>query len=751
MNKKAPLKEKDHKNKQLFKKFLLWFWGVFLGIILLVYLFFLGINAGLFGAMPSFEELENPNSYIASEMYSCDGELIGKYYLENRSTVNYNELSPNLIEALIATEDARFYEHSGIDLKATLRVAFGVLTGNLKGGGSTLTQQLAKNLFPRGRLNKAQLVIRKFQEWVTSSKLEHNYTKDEILAMYLNTIDFGSQAFGIKSAAMTFFGTTPADLKLEEAALCVAVVNAPTKYSPIRNPNNAISRRNLVLNQMVKYNYISQEVCDSVQQIPLDMSNYKIQDHHGGIAPYFREFLRQYLRDWCKSKIKSDGTPYDLYKDGLKIYTTIDSRMQKYAEESVCQHLGKDLQPLFNKQWEGRKNAPFSDLSQNEIDKIYNSAMRRTDRYRGLKQNGASQTEIDSVFKTPVEMTLFSWEGTIDTVISPLDSIKYYMWFLRSGMMSMEPNTGHVKAYVGGPDYRFFKYDHVKYGARQVGSTFKPFVYALAIQEKGYTPCTKVPNIQPTINLPDGRVWEPANSSQEREGEMVTLKWALANSINWVTAYLMNEVSPQAVTQLARKMGVKSDIPAVPAICLGVADIKLSEMVGAFNTYPSRGIYVEPIFITRIEDKYGNLLESFTPKRNVALSEETAYTMIRTMQGVVESGTSIRLRFKYGLMNPIAGKTGTTQNHSDGWFMGMTPHLTTGIWTGGEVRSVHFRSLREGQGANMALPIFGIYMQKIYADSTINLPKDDFIKPSSGFDVEFDCSNNSGTKRRHDF
>ncbi|MDD4848394.1 MAG: transglycosylase domain-containing protein [Bacteroidales bacterium] len=735
--------------KRVYQKFLKWFWGIFVGFLLLVFIFFCGIAYEWFGDMPTFEELENPKSYLASEVYSCDGELLGKYYFENRSTVYYSEISPYLVEALVATEDARFYDHSGVDMKATFRVAFGVLSGQSKGGGSTITQQLAKNLFPRGRINKAQLVLRKFKEWVTAIKLEHNYSKDEIIAMYFNTIDFGSQAFGIKSAAMTFFGKLPIELNMEEAALCVAVVNAPTRYSPVRNPENALARRNLVLSQMEKYDYITPEECDSVQQIPIDMSRFKLQDHQGGLAPYFREYLRQFLKEWCQNTMKPDGTPYDLYKDGLKIYTTIDSRMQRYAEEAVTEHLGKDLQPAFYKHWKGHDNAPFSDLSDEEIEKIYQTTMKRCDRYRDLKSSGADQEEIQKIFDTPVEMTLFSWNGLIDTVLSPMDSIKYYMWFLQSGLMSIEPNTGYVKAYVGGPDFRFFKYDHVKSGARQVGSTFKPFVYALAIQEKGYTPCTEVPNIQPTIELPDGNVWEPANSSKECQGEMVTLKWALANSINWVSAYLINEVSPQAVIQLARKMGVKSEIPPVPAICLGVADIKLSEMVGAFNTYPSKGIYVEPIFITHIEDKYGNVLEAFYPKRTEALSEETAYTMLRTMQGVVEAGTSIRLRYKYQLTNPIAGKTGTTQNHSDGWFMGITPQLTTGVWTGCDVRSIHFRNIKEGQGSNMALPIFGLYMQKIYADSTLNFPKDDFEKPTSGYDVEFDCS--KVKKRVQDF
>ncbi|MDR0364357.1 MAG: transglycosylase domain-containing protein [Bacteroidales bacterium] len=737
---------KKWKPRPLNKKVLVWIWGLCLAIIFGIVLFFAGIELGVFGKMPTFDELENPKSMLASEVYSADGELLGKYYLENRSNVHYSELSPYLVDALIATEDVRFYQHSGIDIRSLMRAIYGMATGNSKGGASTLSQQLVKNLFPRGELNKIQLILRKCQEWVLAVKLEHYYTKEEIIAMYLNTIDFGSHAYGIKSSAWTFFKKTPAELNQEESALLIAILNAPSWYSPVRNPDRALQRRNLVIDQMEKYTYINKVVSDSLKLIPLDMSNYSIQDQNTGIAPYFREYLRQELKKWCDNNVKPDGTNYNLYKDGLKIYTTLDARMQRYAEAAVAEHLGKDLQPTFFRHWKGIDNAPFTDLNKSQVNDLYERVKKNTDRYRMMVTEEATQQQIDSAFNTPIPMKIFSWENPmIDTILSPMDSLKYYLWFLRAGLLAIEPHTGYVKAYVGGPDYRYFKYDHVKYGTRQVGSTFKPFVYTLAIQEKGYTPCTRIPKIQPSLELPDGTFWTPKNSNNDKKGEMVTLKWALANSDNWISAHLMKEMSPQSVINLAQKMGVTSELDPVPSIALGTSDITLYEMVSAFNTYPNQGIYIEPLFITRIEDKYGNVLEHFTSERHEAMSEETAYTMLRTMQGVVESGTSIRLRYKYQLLNPIAGKTGTTQNHSDGWFMGMTPYLTAGIWTGGEFRSIHFRTITYGQGANMALPIWALFMQKVYADSTINMPKDDFPLPSSGFNVNFDCE-----KETHD-
>ncbi len=731
----------ENKSKKRAGRLIWIFWISFLSILVGTILFFTGISLEWFGPMPSFAELENPRSNLASEVYSADGVLLGKYYIENRSNVHYQDLSPHLVHALLATEDIRFYEHAGVDPRATFRVAYGVLTGNHKGGGSTITQQLAKNLFPRGeRLSTSQLVMRKFKEWVTAIKLERNYSKNEILAMYLNTIDFGSHSFGIKSAASTFFNKSPDSLNIQEAALFVAILNAPTRYSPVRNPENALNRRNLVIRQMEKYNFIEDGAADSLEQLPIDMSHYGIRDHNTGIARYFREHLRQELHAWCKTHYKPDGTPYNLYRDGLRIYTTIDSRMQEYAEWAVREHLSKDLQPTFFKHWKGYSKAPFDkELSWEQINSILDNAMRRSERYRVLRNAGYDKKEIKEIFNTETKMKVFSWNGPIDTVMSPMDSIKYYQFFLRAGLMSMEPHSGYVRAYVGGPDYTYFKYDQVKSGRRQVGSTFKPFVYTLAMQEGGMTPCTEVPNIQVSVELPDGTFWKP-KSSAKRAGEMVTLKWALANSINWVSAYLIKRYSPQAVIKIARKMGVTSPIPEVPAISLGSPDISLFEMVGAFNTFGNKGVFVEPVFMTKITDKNGNIIDRFTPKREEAIDEITAYKMLRLMEGVVESGTGIRLRFKYNLYNQIAGKTGTTNNHSDGWFMGITPKLTTGVWVGGEVRSIHFRYISLGQGANMALPIWALYMQKLYADPEIKLSQEDFLPPARQMDINFDCN-----------
>ncbi|MCK9451510.1 MAG: transglycosylase domain-containing protein [Bacteroidales bacterium] len=722
----------------VFKLWLLFFIGL-AAILLLFY----GITNEWFGQMPSFQELENPETNQASQIYSADAELLGSYYIENRSNVHFRELSPDLVNALLAIEDIRFTEHSGIDERALLRVAWGVVTGNSKGGGSTLTQQLAKNLFPRGEnLSTLQLVVRKLQEWVTATKLERNYSKEEILAMYLNTVPFGSQSFGIKSASQTFFNKLPESLLLEEAALMAGVVNAPTRYSPSRNPENALRRRNLVLQKMADYNFITREVYDSVSALPIDMSNYGILDHNSGQATYFREFLRGELHDWAANHYKADGTPYNIYKDGLRIYTTINSRMQRYAEEAVRQHLGSDLQPAFFKHWEGYTHAPFvfsgSDVGQ-EVDKIMKQAVRRSDRYRSLRNAGESPEAISKSFRTPVRMHVFSWNGPIDTVMTPMDSIRYYKYFLQASIMSVDAHTGFVRAYVGGNDYRYFKYDHVTQARRQVGSTFKPFLYALAMQEGDYSPCFKVPNIQYSVQLFDGTFWSPRNSSNDRIGEEVTLRWALANSNNWISAYLIKRFSPQALIQLVRKMGINSPIDPVPAIALGTPDLSLYEMVGAMNTFANQGVYIKPAFITRIEDKNGNVIERFVPERTEVLDEVSAYKMIELMKGVVESGTGIRLRFKYGYNNPIAGKTGTTQNQSDGWFMGVTPDLTTGVWVGAEDRSVHFRTIKLGQGANMALPIWALYMQKVYDDPALNISKEDFKKPLGDIAIEFDC------------
>ena len=557
--------------------------------------------------------------------------------------------------------------------------------------------------------------------------------------MYLNTVAFGHNAYGIRSAAKTFFDKTPKEMNIEECALMAGVVNAPTRFSPIRNPERSLNRRNLVLKKMAENGFITQAECDSICLIPIDMSNFGVMDHNTGQATYFREFLRGQLTEWAKNTTRGDGKPYNIYRDGLRIYTTIDSRMQQYAEEAVKEFMGGELQPMFYKHWKGQKNAPFSNVTADEIDHILETSMKRTGRYHELKNEGMPMDSILMEFNRPVPMTIFSWDGPIDTVMSPMDSIRYYKWFLQASLVSIESHTGHVKAYVGGLDYRFFKYDHVTQARRQVGSTFKPFLYSLAMQEGEYTPCTKIPNIQYNIQLPDGKFWSPGNSGSH-VGEEITLKFALAQSNNWISAYLMNQFGPEAVIGMARRMGVESPIDAVPAICLGVCDLKLIEMTGAMSTFANQGVYVKPMFVTKIEDKNGNVIQRFSSEESEAMSELTAYKMVELMKGVVQSGTGIRLRSLYGFKNPIAGKTGTTQKNSDGYFMGITPDLTTGVWVGAEDRSVHFRSTQLGQGSHTALPIWAIYMKKVYADKSLNISQGDFQKPNiPGVDLNFDC------------
>ncbi|MDD3878084.1 MAG: transglycosylase domain-containing protein [Bacteroidales bacterium] len=725
------------------KKYIKIFWLSCLITFIIPILLFILISLGAFGFMPSFEELENPKSNLASQIYSADGELLGTYYIENRSNVNFKDISPNVINALIATEDIRFEDHSGIDFRGLGRVFVKnfIFRKKSAGGGSTITQQLAKNLFPRKpKASKIELVITKFKEWVTAIKLERNYSKQEIAAMYLNVVDFGSHAFGIKSAAATFFGKDPSVLTIEEAAVLIGLLKAPTWFSPVRNYDRSIARRNVVLGQMQKYNFITETELDSISELPINLSKYQVKDHHSGLATYFREYLRKQLIEWSKTALKPDGTPYNIYKDGLKIYTTIDSRMQKYAEEAVSEYMGNELQPQFFNHWKGYKNAPFDRmLSDEDVQRLIRLSVKRSDRYISLKAQGVSEDSINVIFNTPIPMTVFSWKGDLDTIMSPLDSIWYHKHFLHTGLMAMEPKTGFVKAYVGGINYRFFQFDHVKISKRQVGSTFKPFVYTLAMQEGEFSPCSKVPNVPVTFEMFDGSRWTPKNSNDAREGEMVTLKWALANSVNYISAYLMKRYSPQAVVQIARKMGVTSPIDEVYSICLGTPDLTVYEMVGAYSTFVNKGVYVEPIFITKIEDKNGNIIQNFLPKTQEAMNEETAYLMIELMKGVVESGTSVRLRYRYGLTNPIAGKTGTTQNNSDGWFIGLTPDLAAGVWTGGEDRSIRFRSINFGQGAHMALPIWALFMKKVYADRTINISQGDFEKPEN-LSIETDCN-----------
>lgn len=760
----------DKKNKILTEQ--IWvkrFWFSFLGSLVFIALFFTALSYGWLGFMPSFAELENPQDKLASQVISADQKNLGAYFVENRYNVQYEDLSPWLVKALLATEDVRFQKHSGVDAKALFRVVFGVITGTNKGGGSTLTQQLAKNLFPRKSFSSpVGVAVSKLREWVTAIKLERNYTKEEIIALYLNTVDFGSHAFGIRTASRTYFDKDPKDLNLEESALLIGILKAPSWFHPIRNKDRSLKRREVVLHQMMKYDFITEAEYDKARTSKLDMSKFHVQDHNTGPATYFREYLRmmlmaekpvrseyddrgEFMADslrwvnepaygWVKKNPKKDGSYYNLFKDGLRIYTTIDSKLQEYAEAAVKEHLSKSLQPDFFVHWKGNSHAPFDLDDPKEIKKLMDASVKRSDRFRSMKKAGVPMDSIMRSFNTVLPMRIFSWRGAIDTFMTPLDSIKYHKWFLQAGLMSMEPQTGYVRAYVGGINFRNFKYDHVVVGRRQVGSTFKPFVYTVAMQNGNMSPCTQVPNVRVTIDPGNGKLWSPNNSGHYREGEMVTLKEALANSINWISAYLIKKFSPGAVIKLARKMGVFSPLPAVPSICLGTPDISLYEMVGAVNTYANKGLYIQPIFITRIEDNFGNIIAEFKPRQDEAMSEETAYLMLQLMKGVVESGTGTRLRGSYGLTMPIAGKTGTTQSNSDGWFMGLTPDLVTGVWVGGEDRAIRFRSTALGQGANMALPIWAIYMKKVYADQAIKLSKRDFEKPDAPLSVEINCA-----------
>ena len=778
------MKFKFNYNKKFYIRL---FWTLFALPFATLFVILFLISQDVFGPMPTFEELENPENNLASLVYSEDGEMLGKYYVQNRSYVDFKEVSSNIVNALIATEDIRFYDHSGIDARGLARVFFKtILLGRSSGGGSTITQQLAKNLFPRdttvygSKLAYAtNLTLAKFKEWITAAKLERNYTKKEILVMYLNTVPFGGMTYGIKSAARTYFNTHPDSLKLEESATLVGMRKAPARYSPVLHPEESKERRNVVLSQMQKYNYITEAQYDSLSQQPLEV-DYNRQDHNQGPARYFREHLRTLLTEekplkddyssiesyredstkwannplygWCNKHTKPDGSNYDLYRDGLKIYSTINSKLQKYAEKSVREHLGNDLQPEFFDHMEKHDNAPFAkELKEEQIEKIINRAMRNTHRYQSLNRRGISEDSIRASFNKPRKMEVFSWDGVKDTVMSPMDSIWYHKHFLRAGFMSMNPKNGHVKAYVGGPDYRYFKYDHVTQGARQIGSTIKPFLYTLAMQE-GYSPCHKVPNVPSTFYVNDS-TWTPKNSGPSgKEGEMVTLKWGLTHSVNYISAWLIKQFNPQSVINVMRKMGIESHIDPVPSIFLGTSDISLYEMAGAYSTYANKGVYTEPSFVTRIEDRNGNLLATFNPKESEAISEQTAYLMINLLQGVVQDGTGRRVRYKYELMNSIAGKTGTTQNQSDGWFMGVTPNLVSGAWVGGENRSIHFNTITLGQGANMALPIWGKYMNKVYNDSTLTnfVSKQDTFEVPTNFNYDLNCEDVGEARDRVD-
>ena len=734
-----------------FSKYIRWFWKLFIGGILFIVLIFLLASFGLFGEMPDHTVLENPKTNLATEIISSDDKTLGKFYLnDNRTPVDYSELPQNLVDALIATEDARFRDHSGIDARGTLRAIFKLGSG---GGASTISQQLAKNLFHgEGSKNIIERVLQKAKEWIIAIRLERQYTKDEIIAMYLNIVDFNNNADGIRSAARIYFGKEPKDLDVKESAMIVGMLKNPSLYNPRphRNPVGTRNRRNVVLSQMEKYDFITEEVRDSIQKLELEL-NYSPESHREGTATYFRAYLTDFMKKWIDENPKPDGSKYNLYNDGLKVYTTIDSRMQKYAEDAVEKHMPRLQAEFFNQNTpERNKTAPFLDLKPDEITSILNRGMRQSERWRIMKANGKSESEIIASFNKPTPMTVFSWKGEIDTIMKPMDSMRYYKSFLHTGMMSMDPQTGHVKAWVGGINMKHFQYDHVKQGKRQVGSTFKPFVYATAIDQLHLSPCDTFPNTKVTIEagkFGNPEAWSPENSDF-KYGGFKTLKNALANSTNTITARLMDQVGPQPVVDMAKKLGVESDIPAVPAIALGTPDLSVYEMVAAYATFANKGVYNEPVLVTRIEDKNGTVLYQFTPKTKDVLSEEVAYVTTNLMQGVTEDGSGARLRTKgadqwnvvykeiitgypYEFTNPIAGKTGTTQNNSDGWFMGMVPNLVTGVWVGADDRAAHFRNTAYGQGASMALPIWGLYMKSCYDDKTLDVSKADFERPQN--------------------
>ena len=753
---KTSKKTEEAEKKRKYNKYKTWFWSLFAAGIAAVILLFLLAGWGVFGTMPTFEELENPETNLATEIISSDGETLGKYYNENRTPIKYEDLPQHLVDALVATEDERYYEHSGIDPKGTVRAA--VYLGQ-RGGASTISQQLAKLLFTDNvSRNPFARGIQKVKEWIIATRLERQYTKEEIITMYLNKYDFLYQAVGVRSAAKIYFDKEPRDLKVEEAAMLVAMLKNPILYNPVKEQfkENALQRRNVVLSQMEKNNYLTEAEEDSLQQLPLNV-DFTPQGHDEGIATYFRAYLQNFLQEWISENPKPDGSKYNIYRDGLKVYTTIDSRMQEYAEEAVKKHIA-NLQEEFNEQNRNNKTAPFRDITQEERNNIIKNSMRRSERWRILKNQGKSDEEITASFSEPTAMSVFTWEGTTkDTVMTPRDSILYYKSFLQSGMMSMTPQTGEVKAWVGGINFKHFKYDHVKQGSRQVGSTFKPFVYATAIDQLHLSPCDTLPKSLHTIeagrhgNIKD---WTPVNSDREYAG-MLTLKEALAESVNTVTARLIDRIGPEPVIDLLGKMGIETEnIPAVPAIALGSSELSVYEMVAAYSTFVNEGVYVKPVVVTRIEDKNGTILYQNVPVTKDVLSEEAAYVTLNLMEGVTQYGSGTRLRgdwgvnnafykdvmtgYPYNFTNPIAGKTGTTQNQSDGWFIGMVPNLATGVWVGAEDRSVHFPGIQYGQGATMALPIWGMYMEDVYADKNLNVSKGDFEAPED-LSIHLNC------------
>ena len=746
INRKKNQTPDSEKDIQYYSKL---FWKYFFYGMGGIALFFLFASWGLLGSMPSFEDLENPDSNLATEIISADGVVIGKYFEKNRSQLKYSDLPKNLVQALVATEDARFYDHSGIDGRGTLRA---ILSFGTSGGASTLTQQLAKQLFHgEGSKFLPFRIIQKAKEWIIAIRLERQYTKNEIIAMYCNVYDFGNNSVGVNSAAKTYFSKEPKELTISESAILVGMFKNSGLYNPVKNPEGVFNRRNVVLKQMEKAEIITETQKLKLQSLPIKL-NFKLESHKDGTATYFREYLREYMKKWVEENKKPDGSDYNIYKDGLRIYTTIDSRMQLYAEEAVEAHMA-NMQEEFFDQAKDNKNAPFVNISEAETDRIMKKAMKASSRWNIMESNDKSEEEIIASFKQKTKMKVFTWKGERDTIMTPLDSIRYYKHFLQSGLMAMEPQTGNIKAWVGGINYKYFQYDHVGQGARQVGSTFKPFVYATAIEQLNMSPCDSILDGPFMIRKGEHNVtedWEPRNSDNKYRG-MVTLKRALANSINTVSAKLIDKTGPEAVVELTHKLGVTSEIPAQPSIALGAVEITVQDMVAAYSTFANQGVYVKPQFLRKIEDKSGVVLYEPVPESHDVLNKDIAFAVIKLLEGVTEGGSGERLRtegggngdnrwtgYPYMFKNPIAGKTGTTQNQSDGWFMGMVPNLVTGVWVGCEDRSARFRSLTYGQGATAALPVWGYFMKKCYEDETLNVSKEDFDRPAN-LGIKVDC------------
>lgn len=758
--------KKEEKKNNLAKKIVKGLWIAFGAMVVGLVIIFTLINNGAIGYMPAIDDLENPIDKYASQVYSSDGVLLGTFSQEknNRIYSSFDEIPKYLVDGLVATEDVRFYSHSGIDIKGLSRAIVKTLTGQKTSGGSTISQQLAKQLYSKRAGSVWERAMQKPIEWVIAVKLERYYTKDEIINMYLNKYDFGNNAVGIQSAAHVYFNKKPNDLTIEEAAVLVGMCNNSSLYNPVRRPDMTKNRRNVVFGQMLKYDYITQQQFDSLKTKPLKLDFNRVS-HNTGLAPYFREYLRktmnatkpnranysasqleQYKNDsinwetdplygWCNKNKKPDGSNYNLSTDGLKIYTTVNSRMQQYAEEAMEEHLSKELQPDFDKEKKGRAYAPFSYSVRNDVDDILNRSVKLTDRYRNLKKAGMSDAQIMQDFNKPVEMKVFSWKGEIDTVMTPMDSIRYHKSFLRSGFMAMDTKTGYVKAYVGGIDYKYFQYDGVNMGRRQVGSTIKPFLYTL-LMESGMSPCDEMLYVPQTLIAETGKPWSPRGWRPSRFGETVSIKWGLQNSDNLVTAYLMGRTTPHAFARMLKSFGITGHIDAVVSMCMGTHDVSVAEMTAAYTSFANKGVRVAPVYVSRIENSFGNDVSNGLSPRHSEVFSESAYVKILDMlRGVIDGGTGGRIRRNYGITAPMGGKTGTTQNNSDGWFMGITPRLSMGAWVGGEDRSIHFDRTSDGQGASMALPIVGLFMKKVYADEELGYRQDEQFPSAPGYTV----------------